>query len=92
MSRLARATSVWVVAYGHDGPFQRHSWLCRWLNRGCRRSAVVGPNGAANPFGSVSCAQATSRPARGRPKYQGMKPISSRTLTGAVRSPRGTVL
>ena len=45
------------MAYGHDGPFQRHSWLCRSLKRGCRRSAVVGPNGAANPFGSVSCAR-----------------------------------
>jgi len=41
--------------------------------------AVVGPNGAAKPAGSVSCAHAAELAAGAMWKYQGTKPICSRS-------------
>ncbi len=56
------------------------------MNHGLRRSTVVGPNGAANPCGSVSCAHAAEFAAGAMWKYQGTNPISSRS---AILTPPG---
>ncbi len=83
------------MANGQLGPFHWHSWP-EYDNEksGCLCSATVGPKGALNPCGSVSCFHAASNPLflGGRLKYQGVKPWSSRTFTSVLFSPRGRTL
>ena len=72
------ALSATELGFAVDG-----RWLLRDVNLDLHAGeivAVVGPNGAEKPSGSRRALQASSWPGSGRLKYQGMKPISSRTL------------
>ncbi|MET9243298.1 hypothetical protein [Nonomuraea sp. NPDC003709] len=72
------AVSVVEVEYGQLGPSQRQQPpSASRMKKGLRRSAVVGPYGAANPCGSSSCAHAFSVPGLAMPNAHGTNPICS---------------